>query len=70
LNNAASQVPEIAASELFTGFLRLAQHETSNEPIAKKTIEVFLPNGHHLTADIWNNSPSSVLLKVCKKNFV
>ncbi|CAG7816069.1 unnamed protein product [Allacma fusca] len=60
----ASQNYEVAISDLFSGFLRLAQHETSGELVAKKPIDVFFPNGHKLTLDLWNNSPSSVLLKL------
>ncbi|ODM99979.1 Sorting nexin-17 [Orchesella cincta] len=59
-----SQNSEIASSELFTGFLRLAQHETSGEPVAKRPIDVFLPNGHQMTVDVWNNAPTTVLFKL------
>jgi hypothetical protein len=61
---AASQSTDVANSELFTGFLRFAQHETSDEPVAKRSLDVFLPNGHKMSVDIWNNAPSSTLLKV------
>lgn len=61
----ASQNQDVAKSELFTGFLRLAQHETSAEPVSKRSLDVYLPNGHQMmNVDVWNNASTSVLLKV------
>jgi len=58
----ANQVEGVATSQLFTTFLRLAQHETSGEKVEKRNLAVFLPNGHRLTFDILNNESTSSLL--------
>lgn len=47
--------------------MKLAQHETSSEPLAKRSLDVHLPNGHQMTIDVWNNAPTSVLLGVSGK---
>jgi sorting nexin-17 len=40
----------------------LAQHETSGEKVEKRNIAVYLPNGHRLSFDVWNNESTSSLL--------